>query len=130
MKFHVEHTFGASVDRVGERVSTCERVSLTLDGELGLQGEVRAELGDEIGVGRPRAVDAGLAGDPADRVGALVSTCERVSLTLDGELVLQGEVWAELGDEIDAARQRAVDAGLAVDPPDVGEERVKVTLQP
>jgi hypothetical protein len=65
-----------------------------------------------------------------DLLGALVSTCERVSLTLDGELVLQGEVWAELGDEIDAARQRAVDAGLAVDPPDVGEERVKVTLQP
>jgi hypothetical protein len=130
MKFHVEHTFGASVDRVGEWVSTCEWVCLTLDGELVFPGEVRAELGDGIDVGRPWAVDGGLAVDPVDRVGERVSTCEWVCLTLDGELVFPGEVWAERGDEIDVFRKRAVDAGLAGDRPNVGEECVEVILQP
>ena len=65
-----------------------------------------------------------------DLLGALVSTCERVTLELDGKLVLLGEVWTELGDEIDVARQRAVDAGLAVEPVEIDTERVRVTMLP
>ena len=65
-----------------------------------------------------------------DLLGAMVSTCERVTLTIeDGLLVVVGEVFGELGDDIEVSRQRAVDAGLTVDPVDVEEERVTVRLR-
>jgi len=64
-----------------------------------------------------------------DLLGAMVSTFERVALEVDDGLVMVGEVWSELGDDLEVARQRAVDAGLAVDPVEVDEERVRVTLR-
>lgn len=65
-----------------------------------------------------------------DLLGAMISTCERVALELGDGLVMVGEVWTELGDEIEVSRQRAVDAGLQVEPVEVGEETVRVRLTP
>ena len=95
---------------------------------------VREEVGVDVSVTLTNEVATGtpvvFLMAATDLLGALVSTCERVSLELDGKLVLLGEVWAELGDEIDKARQRAVDAGLAVEPVEADTERVRVTLLP
>ncbi|MGH9210306.1 MAG: hypothetical protein ACRD2C_06435 [Acidimicrobiales bacterium] len=65
-----------------------------------------------------------------DLLGAMASRCERVTVRLDGRLIVGGEVWADLGDEIDDARSRAMTAGAVIDPVDVGDERVVVTLHP
>jgi len=64
-----------------------------------------------------------------DLLGAMVSTCERVSLAIEDGLVITGEVFAELGDDIEVSRRRAVDAGLTVDEIEVEDERVQVRLR-
>lgn len=64
-----------------------------------------------------------------DLMGAMASRCERMVVDLDGQLVLGGEVWTDLGDEIESSRARAQTAGAMVDPIDVGNERVTVTLR-
>ena len=97
------------VERVREEVGV--DVSLTITGDLST----------------PQPVVFLLAA--TDMLGAMVSTCERVSLEIEGGLVMVGEMWSELGDDIEVSRQRAVDAGLVVDPVEVADERVQVTLR-
>jgi hypothetical protein len=103
----------------------------TLDREV---ERVREEVGVDVSLTLTNEVDTGMPVvfllAATDLLGALVSTCERVTLELDGKLVLLGEVWSELGDEIDVARQRAVAAGLEVEPVEVDTERVRVTMLP
>ena len=97
------------VERVREEVGV--DVSLTITGDLST----------------PQPVVFLLAA--TDMLGAMVSTCERVSLEIDEGLVMVGEMWSELGDDIEVSRQRAVDAGLVVDPVEGEDERVQVTLR-
>jgi hypothetical protein len=65
-----------------------------------------------------------------DLLGAMASRCERVTVELEGRLVVTGEVWADLGQELESSRARAVAAGATVDPVDVDDQRVRVTLHP
>jgi hypothetical protein len=65
-----------------------------------------------------------------DLLGALAATCERVAVAIDDTLVLTGEVWIELGDDLEVSRTRALDAGVVIDPIDVDDERVRITLRP
>lgn len=65
-----------------------------------------------------------------DLLGAVVFTCERVRLDLDGDLLLVGETWTELGDEIETARTRAISAGAAVDEIDLADDHLRITLHP
>lgn len=97
------------VERVREEVGV--DVSLTIAGDLST----------------PQPVVFLLAA--TDMLGAMVSTCERVSLEIDEGLVMVGEMWSELGDDIEVSRQRAVDAGLVVDPVQVEDEQVQVTVR-
>lgn len=64
-----------------------------------------------------------------DLLGALAASCERVTVELDGQLRLTGETWTELGDELETARSRAIAAGAAVDPIDIGDEQVRIVVQ-
>jgi multidrug efflux pump subunit AcrA (membrane-fusion protein) len=64
-----------------------------------------------------------------DLLGAMVSTCERVAVTIEDGLLIVGDVFTELGDDVEASRQRAVDAGLTVDPVEVTDDRVQVRLR-
>ena len=61
-------------------------------------------------------------------LGALASSAERVSVDLDGRLVLVGEGWSDLGGELAAARDRAVAAGARVSPVDAGGDRVRLEV--
>jgi hypothetical protein len=65
-----------------------------------------------------------------DLLGAVVFTCERVRIDLDTDLVLVGETFTELGDEIEAARKRALTAGASVDEIDLQADQVRVVLHP
>jgi hypothetical protein len=65
-----------------------------------------------------------------DMLGALAATCERVTVKLDGQVVLTGQVWTDLGDDLDRSRARALAAGAQVDPIDVDDDHVRVTLRP
>lgn len=65
-----------------------------------------------------------------DLLGAMASRCERMVVELDAQLVLTGEVWSDLGDDLETSRTRAVAAGAHVEPVEVGEDRVRVALQP
>jgi hypothetical protein len=103
----------------------------------GLTREVE-RLREEMGV--DVSLTTGDPIEPADPVvfvlattgmlGALAATCERVSVVLDKQVVLTGQVWAELGDDLEVARARALAAGAQVDPIDVDDDRVRVTLRP
>jgi hypothetical protein len=103
----------------------------------GLTREVE-RLREEMGV--DVSLSTGAPIEPADPVvfvlaatdmlGALAATCERVTVALDGEVVLTGKVWTELGDDLDRSRDRALAAGARVDPIDVDEDRVRVILWP
>lgn len=61
-------------------------------------------------------------------LGALASSAERVSVDLDGRLVLVGEGWSDLGGELAAARERAVAAGARVSAVDAGGDRVRLEV--
>ena len=61
-------------------------------------------------------------------LGALASSAERVSVDLDGRLVLVGEGWSDLGGELAAARDRAVAAGARVSAVDAGGDRVRLEV--
>jgi multidrug efflux pump subunit AcrA (membrane-fusion protein) len=63
-------------------------------------------------------------------LGALAATCERVTVVLDGTLLLTGEVWDDLGDDLEVSRSRALTAGAVVDPIDVDDDQVHITLRP
>jgi hypothetical protein len=63
-------------------------------------------------------------------LGALAATCERVTVVLDGTLLLTGEVWDDLGDDLEVSRSRALTAGAVVDPIDVDDDQVRITLRP
>jgi hypothetical protein len=65
-----------------------------------------------------------------DLLGAMASRCERVTVELGEQLSVVGEMWTELDDELEAWRDRAVKAGAVIDPVDVGEEHVRVTVHP
>ena len=61
-------------------------------------------------------------------LGALASSAERVSVDLDGRLVLVGEGWSDLGGELAAARDRAVAAGARVSSVDADGDRVRLEV--
>ncbi|HMG43634.1 MAG TPA: hypothetical protein VK611_20050 [Acidimicrobiales bacterium] len=117
-------------DRAMKATDVPGQLAEALDREV---ERVREEVGVDVsivlsgGIATPQPVVYLLAA--TDLLGAMVSTFERVALEVDDGLVMVGEVWSELGDDLEVARQRAVDAGLAVDPVEVDEERVRVTLR-
>lgn len=117
-------------DRAMKATDVPGQLAEALDREV---ERVREEVGVDVsivlsgGIATPQPVVYLLAA--TDLLGAMVSTFERVALEVDDGLVMVGEVWSELGDDLEVARQRAVDAGLMVDPVEVDEERVRVTLR-
>jgi hypothetical protein len=95
---------------------------------------LREEMGVDVSLTRGEPVEPArpvvflLAA--TDLLGALAATCERVAVSIDGSLVLTGEVWAELGDDLEVSRTRALAAGVVIDPIDVGDDQVRITLRP
>lgn len=119
-------------DRAMKSTEVHEQLAEALDREV---ERVREEVGVDVSVtvsgqlSTTQPVVFLLAA--TDLLGAMVSTCERVSLEIDDEgLLLVGDVFAELGDDIEVSRQRAVEAGLTVDDAEVADERVRVRLRP
>jgi hypothetical protein len=93
-------------------------------------------LREEVGVDVELSVSTPV--DPADGVpfllaavellGALASSAERVSVDLDGRLVLSGDGWIDPDGEVGTARDRALAAGARVGPVDARAERVRVEV--
>jgi hypothetical protein len=93
-------------------------------------------LREEVGVDVELTVDAPI--EPADRVpfllaavellGALASSAERVTIGLDGHLVLVGDGWVDMSGEVGAARDRAVAAGAKVDLAEPGPEQIRLEV--
>ena len=117
-------------DRAMKATEVAGQLAEALDREV---ERVREEVGVDVsivvsgGLATPQPVVFLLAA--TDLLGAMVSTFERVAIEVDDGLVMVGEVWSELGDDVEVSRQRAVDAGLVVDPVEVDEERVRVTVR-
>jgi hypothetical protein len=121
---------GAPPDDRGVRSGT---VSEQLEEALGREAErLREEVGVDV------EVRAGAAVEPRDPVtfllaatdvlGVLASVCERVTIELDGRVVLTGEGWWGPTDELDLARQRAVASGVSADDVAVDDEAESVTV--
>jgi hypothetical protein len=93
-------------------------------------------LREEVGVDVELSVAAPI--EPADRVpfllaavellGALASSAERVTVGLDGHLVLVGDGWVDMSGEVGAARDRAVAAGAKVDLAEPGPEQIRLEV--
>ncbi|HKE72816.1 MAG TPA: hypothetical protein VKB57_04345, partial [Acidimicrobiales bacterium] len=106
---------------------------------------LREEVGVDVEMLAPDAPDPGasrLGDDPDDRVpallaalellGVLVSTAEKVTVSLGDELVLTGEGWYDPTGELAAASSRATAAGATLGPvlADEEEERAEVIVRP
>jgi hypothetical protein len=125
---------GAPPDDRGVRSGT---VAEQLEEALGREGErLREEVGVDVEVRTGAAVEPR---DPVtfllaatDVLGVLAAVCERVTIELDGGVVLTGEGWWGPTDELDLARRRAVASGIAADDlaVDDEDESVTVTLRP
>jgi hypothetical protein len=125
---------GAPPDDRGVRSGT---VSEQLEEALGREGErLREEVGVDVEVRTDGAVEPR---DPVtfllaatDVLGVLAAVCERVTIALDGSVVLTGEGWWGPTDELDLARRRAVASGVSADDlaVDDEDESVTVTLRP
>ncbi|HEY8544726.1 MAG TPA: hypothetical protein VIL36_06750 [Acidimicrobiales bacterium] len=117
-------------DRAMKSTEVHEQLAEALDREV---ERVREEVGVDVSVtvnGRletKQPVVFLLAA--TDLLGAMVSTCERVSLHIEDGLLITGQVFMELGDDIEVSRQRAVDAGLTVDEVEVEDDEVRVRLR-
>jgi hypothetical protein len=117
-------------DRAMKGTEVSDLLAEALDREV---ERVREEVGVDVSV----TVTGGLSTEQpvvfllaaTDLLGAMVSTCERVALTIEDGLTIVGDVFAELGDDIEVSRQRAVDAGLTVDPVEATDDRVQVRLR-
>jgi hypothetical protein len=93
-------------------------------------------LREEVGVDVELTAAAPI--EPADRVpfllaavellGALASSAERVTVGLDGHLVLEGDGWVDMSGEVRAARDRAVAAGAEVDLAEPGPEQIRLEV--
>jgi hypothetical protein len=93
-------------------------------------------LREEVGVDVELTAAAPI--EPADRVpfllaavellGALASSAERVTVGLDGHLVLEGDGWVDMSGEVRAARDRAVAAGAKVDLAEPGPEQIRLEV--
>jgi hypothetical protein len=119
-------------DRAMKATEVPGQISEALDREV---ERVREEVGCDVSITindelPPTADPVVFLLAATDLLGAMVSTCEKVAIELGDGLVMVGEVWSDLGDDIEVSRQRAVDAGLQVDPVEVGEESVRVRLAP
>ncbi len=112
-------------------------VSEQLEEAMGREAErLREEVGVDV------AVHAGGSVEPRDPVtfllaatdvlGVLAAVCERVTIELDGGVILTGEGWFGPTDELDLARSRAVASGVSADDLalDDDDESVTVTLRP
>ena len=112
-------------------------VSEQLEEAMGREAErLREEVGVDV------AVHAGGSVEPRDPVtfllaatdvlGVLAAVCERVTIELDGRVILTGEGWFGPTDELDLARSRAVASGVSADDLalDDDDESVTVTLRP
>jgi hypothetical protein len=118
-----------------DRGVAADTVPEQLTEALGRESErMREEIGVDVEVTAITPIDPA---DPVtfllattDLLGVLASTCERVTLTLDGSLQLTGEGWAGPTDDLELARARAVAAGTEVDVPAVDDEQVTLTLHP
>jgi hypothetical protein len=125
---------GATPDDRGVRSGT---VAEQLEEALGREAErLREEVGVDVEVRTGAAVEPR---DPVtfllaatDVLGVLAAVCERVTIELDGGVVLTGEGWWGPTDELDLARRRAVASGVAADDlaVDDEDESVTVTLRP
>ena len=125
---------GAPPDDRGVRSGT---VSEQLEEALGREAErLREEVGVDVEVRTGGAVEPR---DPVtfllaatDVLGVLAAVCERVTIELDGSVVLTGEGWWGPTDELDLARRRAVASGVGADElaVDDEDESVTVTLRP
>jgi hypothetical protein len=125
---------GATPDDRGVRSGT---VAEQLEEALGREAErLREEVGVDVEVRTGAAVEPG---DPVtfllaatDVLGVLAAVCERVTIELDGGVVLRGEAWWGPIDELDLARRRAVASGVSADDlaVDDEDESVTVTLRP
>jgi hypothetical protein len=112
-------------------------VSEQLEEALGREAErLREEVGVDVEVRTGGAVEPR---DPVtfllaatDVLGVLAAVCERVTIELDGSVVLTGEGWWGPTDELDLARRRAVASGVGADElaVDDEDESVTVTLRP
>ncbi|HYZ97432.1 MAG TPA: hypothetical protein VE575_01705, partial [Acidimicrobiales bacterium] len=102
---------------------------------LGRESErLREEVGVDVEVRTAGPVEAA---DPVtlllaatDLLGVLAAVCDRVTLELDGGLLLVGQGWSGPTDEVEVARVRAVTAGLPADEIVVDADRITVTLHP
>jgi hypothetical protein len=99
---------------------------------------LREEVGVDVELNAPPSTpdgDAGSAGRVAvlvaalELLGVLATSAQRVTVDIGDELVLTGDGWVDPYGELAVAYERVAAAGVALDPLDVGDERVRLVVR-
>ncbi len=99
---------------------------------------LREEVGVDVELNSPPATsdgDTGAAGQVAvlvaalELLGVLATSAQRVTVDIGDELVLTGEGWIDPYGELAVAYDRVAAAGVALEPLDVADERVRLVVR-
>jgi hypothetical protein len=101
---------------------------------------LREEVGVDVELKAPPPATGGTAGDADGRVavlvaslellGSLASSAQRVTVEVGDSLVLTGDGWVDPSNELATVYDRAIAAGVALDPLEAADERVRLVLHP
>lgn len=108
---------------------------------LGRETErLREEVGVDVELKAPPPATSGASGDVDGRVavlvsalellGALAASAQRVTVEVGESLVLTGDGWVDPYNELAAVYDRAIAAGVTLDPLEAADERVRLVLHP
>ena len=98
---------------------------------------LREEVGVDVELNAPANGDTleELTGQVAvlvaalELLGVLATSAQRVTVDVGDTLVITGDGWADPYDELASVYERVAAAGVALDPLDVGEERVRLVVR-
>ena len=100
---------------------------------------LREEVGVDVELNAPAGPDGHGADDATGHVavlvaalellGVLATSAQRVTVDIGDTLVITGDGWIDPYDELASVYERVTAAGVALDPLDVGDERVRLVVR-
>lgn len=115
---------GAPADQLTQALAReTERLREEVGVDVELNAPANGDTPDEL-TGQVAVLVAAL-----ELLGVLATSAQRVTVDVGDTLVITGDGWVDPYDELASVYERVTAAGVALDPLDVGEERVRLVVR-